>query len=312
MIKIVSAAYHANIGDNRSARLLEGFIKTISPQDVTTVGYVGSEFNDQQDVEKFCSGANTIIIGTGGCFYYTRIGDYNKVFYANDPELYKFVTCPLIIMSTGFNRDYETFDWSNEWKETMHALLERADLIGMRTTEDQQLAISLGADRSKTFCCPDPLLFIGSNMEDHHNNKAVVSLYTDRWLIPVTTQILKYGYEPVYSDHESSSFRFSEYANCNFVVTKRFHGQMLAFAFGKPCFSIDQNIKHRFARQMLYKPDLYYYADNHLVGEELESKFQEFIANKERMRCHIAPRREIVLKGMFTDFLLKVEGIINV
>ena len=307
MIKIVSAAYHMNIGDNRSACLLHGYINSITYKDIKTVGYEGSDFKTKEDVGLFCKGADAIIIGTGGCFHSANIG---KVVYAYDPELYKYITCPLIIAATGFNRDYDRFDFRNDWKESIHALMERADLIGMRTEDDKQLAISFGADKEKTFVCPDPLLFIGSRVGVYDNRNVGVSLYTNRWKSFIERELVKHGYNPVFIDHDGTSFRFGQYADCDFTISKRFHGQLISFSYHKPCFSIESNIKHRFARRLLYPPDMQHWTDNHLVMETFDEQLQSFLADKERMRYYIYARRK-ELSELFSDFLLKVEKILN-
>jgi len=307
MIKIVSAAYHMNIGDSKSAKILHGYVNTITNKNVVTVGYEGSAFKTKEDIEKFCEGVETIIIGTGGCFHSANIG---KVMFAYDPELYKYISCPLIIMSTGFNRDYDRFDFRNDWKESMHALFGRADLMGFRTEDDKEMAISLGADRKKTFTCPDPLLFIGSRIEQYDNYNVGVSLYTDRCKSIIEKELIKYDYNPIFINHDDTSFRFNQYANCSFTISKRFHGQVLSFAYHKPCFSIESNIKHRFVRRFLYASDMQHWTDNHLVTETFADELQKFIADKERMRYYIYTRTK-ELTELFSDFLLKVESIIN-
>jgi hypothetical protein len=308
MIKIASAAYHMNIGDSRSSKLLKGYIDTITTIETRLCGYDGTQFKTREEIDRYCFETNAIIIGSGGCFNSSPKG---RILLADDPELYKHINCPLIVMASGFNRDYETFDFTQQWKETIHALFERADLIGLRTIDDQQLAIAYGADKSKTFCCPDPLLFIGGQTQVFNESKVGVSLYTDRWWGIIEKTLIEYNYIPVLISHESSDFRFNDYSDCNFIISKRFHGQLISFAYHKPCFSIESNIKHRFARRLLYPPDLYSYIDNHLVSEEFTNRFQEFVSNKERMRYNIRPR-SIELKNMFSDFLLKVEKVINV
>jgi hypothetical protein len=301
MIKIISAAYHMNIGDSRSARLLKGYIDTINNHESVLYGYEGTCLSSQEEVERFCSDSDAIIIGTGGIFH---DADYNQVFHFTDPELYKYISCPLMVMATGFNHDY--CDGDGIHIDILSSLFQRADLIGMRTEEDKYLAISLGADANKTFVCPDPLLFIGYNSDVIDQNVAV-SLWDDGWRYIVEEELLKRDCIPVNINHEDTSFRFVDYANCDFTISNRFHGQLLSFAYNKPCFSIESNVKHQFARQLLYPKDLYYYAEDETTFIE---KLDEFIDNKEKMREYI-PNRLSGLKNMFGDFLLKVEKIIN-
>lgn len=308
MIKIVSAAYHMNIGDNRGSVLLQGLIRSWFNKDVVLSGYADTEFKIVDDVHKFCDGAEAIIIGPGGCLVDSNLGKY---FYAHDPSLYDAVECPIIICASGFNRDYITHSYSNLWKETIGALLSKVSIGGYRTENDKNLAISLGADKDTSYCCPDPLLFIGSNANTMYSgNNVCVSLYTNRLSQLIESSLSKYDYIPVYSNHESSDFKMSDYINCDFVISKRFHGQILAFAFGKPCFSIESNIKHKFLRQLLYPMELWSYVDNHSADEELGIKFEEFIAKKEMMRNYIEGRRS-ELKKEYVRFFIELGKIIG-
>ena len=122
MIKILSAAYHMNIGDSRSARLLKGYIDIINNHESVLYGYEGTCLSSQEEVERFCSDSDAIIIGTGGLFHNA---DYNQIFHFTDPELYKYITRPLIIMATGFNQDYFNKCMNFTLKENEQAEEER-------------------------------------------------------------------------------------------------------------------------------------------------------------------------------------------
>lgn len=303
MIKMLSAAYHMNIGDSKSARLLKGYIDTVNNHESVLYGYGGTCLSSREEVERFCSDSDAIIIGTGGIFHNA---DRNQIFHFSDPELYKYISCPLIIMATGFNQDYFNKYLSSFDVDILHALFKRADLIGMRTEEDKWLAVSLGADGSKVFVCPDPLLFMGYN-SDIVCDSVAVSLWDDGWKYIIKEELLKRDYTPIYVNHEDTVFRFADYANCDFTISNRFHGQLLSFSYHKPCFSIESNIKHKFARQLLYPKELYHYAED---GKVFAERLDEFIDNKEKMRENI-PNRLLELKDMFGNFLLKVEKILN-
>jgi len=300
MIKILSAAYHMNIGDRKSARLLKGYIDTINNHESILYGYDGTCLSSREEVEKFCADTDAIIIGAGGIFHNAN---YNQVFYFTDPELYKYIPCSLIIMATGFNQDYDSVGFSDHQEEILQAELGRADLIGMRTENDRYLAISYGADKSKTFVCPDPLLFIGYNSGIF--DKIVASLWVDDWKESIKRNLS--GYDFVFINHEDTTFRFSQYAECDFVITNRFHGQLLSFAYNKPCFSIESNIKHRFAREFLYTTNLQHWTED---DSDFLSSFQRFLIDKENMRYYIHGRL-VELKNIFGSFLLKIEKVLN-
>jgi len=306
MIKVLSYYASANIGDSRSSKLLKGYLETITDKEVVLYGYGNCDARD--DVDKLCEDADAIVIGTGGVFHNYI---HNEILWFSDPELYKYITCPVIMMSSGFNRDYTTKSQSNRWKEIISAKLERADLIGMRTYGDKQMALSLGSCASKTYCCPDPLTFIGTRNNNYTMNKVGIPLYLyDESLLPRITSFIKSrGYDPHFIDHDASNFCFSDYSDYDFIVTNRFHGQVLSYSFGKPCFSIESNIRHRFIRQMLYPNFLRNYVDYHLLDEELNDNFSNFVFNKENMRDY-AILEYFKLKNMFSEFLLNVEKLI--
>ena len=253
-IKIVNAAYHANIGDCLSSRYLRGIVETLSGQDTELIGY-------DIDYSDF-SGVSAIILGTGG-----TLGQFNKTPIL---DLDKIPDIPIIIFGAGFNREYnQPYDY--EWEEYTKKLMPRVMLGGLRNNADAELAKKFGLKQS--YWCPDPLLFL-------NNPTPKLSQFTVGLSLGEYTQYLEYdivgainkvfpefGIFQILHEGYTNHFQFGIYNECDYVITSRYHCALLSASFNVPVFFIKHNIKHDNLYTDMY-PDLE--LDNYCSVDNME------------------------------------------
>lgn len=254
MIKLVSAAYHNNIGDCLSSRYLRGIIETLSGQEAELTGY-NIDYADFSDV-------SAIILGTGGTlgqFYKTPILDLDKV-----PDV------PIILFGAGFNRHYwQSYDY--EWEEYTKKLMTRVTLGGLRNKADAELATKFGLKNS--YWCPDPLLFLNNPTSKISELTIGLSLdeytqYLEYDLIQVIKSVFPdYRILPILHEGYTNHFRFGIYNECDYMVTSRYHGALLSASFNVPVFFIKHNIKHDNLYADMY-PDLE--LDNYCLKDNMQ------------------------------------------
>ncbi len=264
-IKIVNAAYHANIGDCLSSRYLRGIIETLSGQNTELIGYNldYSSFNEN----------DIIVLGTGG-----TLGQLSKTPIL---ELDKLPDIPIIIFGAGFNREYNQ-PYSLEWESYTRQLMKRVKFGGLRNRADARLAEDFGLENS--YWCPDPLLFLNNPTNNKETKNVGLSLgeYTEhlREYISNAIKTVFPEYEILDIKHEGygKSFKFGIYDSCDYVITSRYHSALLSASFEKPVFFINHNIKQCNLYSDIYPYEAihnYCSADNLGISEYRLSMFRD-------------------------------------
>jgi len=291
MLKMISAAYHMNIGDRRGSLLLKSYIESWFGVEVDMVGYQIPWTEDRiEDLLYNCDG---IILGPGGVI----LESANYTLLSCEPaNLFQRISVPMISMAAGFNINR----WPPEsWRANLKSTFGAMDLIGLRTGLGRDLATKLGFKSSYS---PDPLLFVGDPSMPVIKDKVIVSWHYDfaQAVYKLYSEFLadKYDVVEVYHDKDNI-LNVADYADCDFVVTDRFHGCVLAAAYGKPFITFDFNTKLLGIASDFGIKDV-------LRSDALdEDKFGMFLAHKERIRKQL-PQRLASAKRSFADFMIKV------
>ena len=232
---IINAVSHCNIGDYRTSILLESLLKSWYGIEVERYGYkVPLTMIDVDALNLY----DVVFVGPGGL--YLDFEDTGYSLFSFGSKCLNEVKARIISICAGFNY----YDRPRKlWWSNMQNVFGSMDIIGLRTNYGIRLVNNLGLE---AYYSPDPLLFIGDCNQPIVKNKVVCSFhhwgalsYEEPWM-----QYLKDNeYDIVNVDHESLETPILDYRDCDFVLTDRFHGCVLATAFGKPFFTLDYNCK---------------------------------------------------------------------
>lgn len=304
MIKLVSCAHHSNIGDYYGSLRLASLIEVLTGRKVELSGYqipMTDEF-----IKKISYDADAIVIGNGGGMGHIN-GKYH-LFTPEDKRLRNSFNMPILIWSTGYNYSYALVA-DEEYYDNLRWLLNRADLIGVRTPDD--VKYSNKTVDGCAWLCPDPLLFVGDTKSEFVDKKVGLCLHAHHatsWGYnqqDIIDMVNDYTDDIVMLDHDVAKGHFPlvGYLDVDFVVTDRFHGCVAAAAFGKPFYAIDFNVKLRGMINMMN-------IKNSGQIPNIKANFADFLFAKEEIRSSIIGLVELYRQD-YIDFAMGAAGIIN-
>lgn len=304
MIKLININSR-NIGDRLSSRLLAGYISTFTGHDVIPADY-GVYSDDQLNI--LLDSARSLVVGTGAMF-----GSYNTapLFDAD----YGKIDIPIIIWSSGLSFGMDIDGHTVDFYSKMIELFSRSLLIGMRTPYERD-TISLLCNPNKCYISPDPMMFSGYNSISGNTIGISFNGYVNNYICNImncSTNISGKECIPIIHDEEYllysnyNEFSMSMYRDADVIVTNRFHGAVLAVAYGKPFFMIDSNSRTRSILDMFYdnedgRCNLYHM-------DEFRDRFEKFYCNRNYYRDMIIEKRESYRRD-FIDFGLMVGDIL--
>lgn len=276
MISLISIC-HKNIGDDISAKCLRGYIETYTRIPTTIVSY------DDPYLSQKIGRSVAVVVGTGGMF-----GSFhNRPVFNFD---YSKLNIPVFIISSGFNFGYDLYGHNIDFYNKTIQLFNKAEIIGLRTELGCEAARYF-IDNEKVTLSPDPLHFIGYNKDGKRIGFINCFNMSDIYY--------KLGkYNPVCIEHESFTTRITEYDNLGCVVTGRFHGAVIASAFGIPFFNIVSNHKHLAINKMFYGHDTNTYC-YYNSQQEFDRSFERFYNNLDHYRDIVIKRRDELRKPFF-------------
>lgn len=255
---LYNAGSHANLGDRLPQKIYEEKLAELTGLETLSVNY---QFRiNEMDIEHFNDIGMALVLAGGGQLMVWHDG--TPLFTCEDEVLFEKLRIPIYIIGCGFNRPVSC-KVSKRALKANAALLNYCHLVGLRTQSDIRIAKRLGCLNAQL--SPDPLTFIGEEA-DKVTGLVASCLAPDDMPILAQLGLKEYTIAPIVHDpgQDADIEEYQRYFPCilpcsikhyktaDFVIGRRFHTVVLAFAHHKPFFGYWYNLKTFFAEQMLY------------------------------------------------------------
>lgn len=321
MIKLINDEFCDNIGDKWASNTLKNDIEIYTGKEAEHFNYLKlskvynkniSDEDIEKNLDKLVTDCEMVIYGPGGLL----------IDYADGPVLPDIVidklvelSIPIVVCSAGFNRYYNV-EIGDTQRALVSKLLNSAVLCGVRTWGDVKIANTYR--NGIVNLCPDPLLI--RNNSDRYYKKDYVCISMSKHLknigISIIDTLRGHGFTADLVDHESNNGAILDlYRACEYVVTSRFHGGILARISNKNCFFVTDKPTVLFVNEIIYGDKLR--DDNVLLYQYDKDVFVTTFINKFlRFRdMDVVEDRQFYSKDIYNhayfDFMKRVSNIVN-